>query len=1441
MKRLAVKLLATAAGIVLAGMAAAVTVVVWAAATEGGSRWLLTTAAHLGGGGFSVQKVEGRIADHLRLTEVRVGPAGLKAEFGTIELRWKPLLLLAGTVAVQELVIDRVRIQDDTPPGDKPPVLAWPRVSGNAQLFDGAIARLQVTDISYRRLQEQPLQVTSIAGSATWQDGLLSISNLKAESPSGLINGSVSAGLGYSFLTADLAVALSRPVAGMDRFSLQVRSGSAPPAEQIAGEITVSGSAGMRKLLELGGDVGMTGDGFNLRRLTLTRPGQRGVVTADGSLVLTPREPVLTMRIKAAGLDLAPELNVPTNLSGVLTFAGTPDNYRGGLTLANRAEGWQKATLSAVYHGTREGMKLAPLNAGVLDGTLAGNVDMEWRDGLAMRGTISGRNLNPARVDPGWKGVANFNATGKLSWTENAPVTGSVSGVLMESRLHGQALTGGVQAAFARGTISISRLELQGKGFDLHASGVLDRRLDLSAQVGDLSMLLPGSAGKFQGEGWVRWRDRHLSGAVTVTGSELAYGGTHIGTADLTARLDHGSGYPMHLTASLRDAVYNGHTLDAVTVAADGTLFRHTANASLRSAGATAEMTVTAGYSAGRWSGNVTGLSGGNGSGPWNLESPAAFAVGAGKFSLSPLTLSSGAAERLEAAADLSLKPLTGQVRVKWDGLNLARANPHLKDEQVTGSSHGSVRVDFLPGKRIVVAGSAAGSGIFTKQGHSIMFEESSVTFDGDLNGMKADVEIREATGGRLKGTFSSPAPLRLAMPENGKVTAEFSGIDLALFKPWLPVDTGVTGLISGRASGSLLPGKRLDVAVSAAGSGIFTKQGHSITFEQSSVTFDGDHNGMKAGIEIREAAGGRLKVTFSSPAPLGLAMPENGKVTAEFSGIDLALLKPWLPADFRVTGTASGRADGSMLPGKRFELDGTASLSGGTVHQEGVEGGLNLTVSSAESSWMWRGEALSGTVSLTMGDYGQARGNFQLPVPARIPVAANPKGPFQAKLIGQFREKGIITALFPGSVRETTGEIDTELSVGGTWEEPQFGGKLSVTGGGAYLPAAGIRLKDIQLSAHLDKNLILIDSFRALSGSGHIEGTALLTLAGWKVTGYQGAIRGENFQTVYFPELLIVSTPNLTFEGTPQKLKVRGELKLPELRLHGAPAGTVIAPSSDVVMEGIIAPTAKSSPLALDVQVRVLPGEKVFIKVAGIDAQLGGAVNLSLSSLDRITSSGEINVVKGRYRTYGVDLNIVRGRLFFSGGPVHNPALDFLALRTVGDVRAGVTVTGSLLKPVTRLYSEPAMPDVDVLAYIVLGHPIGSSGEQAGLMAQAAGALLTSSQASVVQDQIKSHLGLSTLEIQGGVGGSTSPMGYKPLQVTAPGTIPAAAQAGITETMLTVGKYLTPQLYISYGRSLFTGSNLFLLRYDIFRKWQIETQTGNESGADLFYKLEFK
>ena len=209
-------------------------------------------------------------------------------------------------------------------------------------------------------------------------------------------------------------------------------------------------------------------------------------------------------------------------------------------------------------------------------------------------------------------------------------------------------------------------------------------------------------------------------------------------------------------------------------------------------------------------------------------------------------------------------------------------------------------------------------------------------------------------------------------------------------------------------------------------------------------------------------------------------------------------------------------------------------------------------------------GEAIRGTAALALAEYGQARGSFHLPIPARLPTALDRKGSLQASLTGQVREKGLLTSLFPGFIRESRGELDADLRVNGTWEEPKIEGSLKLAGAGAYLPTAGIHVKDIQFAMRLEKDLIRIDSFRATSGPGHIEGTALVRLKGWQVANYQGSINGERFQTVYLPELQILSTPSLTFEGTPEKLAIRGEVRLPELLIRPADPGVVLPAGCD-------------------------------------------------------------------------------------------------------------------------------------------------------------------------------------------------------------------------------------------------------------------------------------
>ncbi len=1304
---------------------------VWLTATPQGAAWLVASASSLSRGAFSADVVSGRLCDRLLLQGVRLSLGERRLEAGRLELRWKPELLLTGTLGLQELHLERVRIRDDAPDDGATPDLAWPRMPAWSRLLDVMVARLRVTDLVYRRLRHEPLRLDSLSCFLEWRDERLSLEKLVLDVPTGRLEGSLAVGFGAPELRADLLAGLKTPVAEMNRFRLRLEPGPRDKGEELCARLSLTGGMADAGRVALTGELGMTPVGFNLRRLRLERPGRRGSLSADGSLTLKAPRPLLSLRLRLKELDLAPELHLATSLSGTLDLAGTPEAYQGRFNLANQGEGWRRVRLSGVCRGTGHDLRLAELNGSLLDGALSGRLDLEWRDGLLLAGELSGRGLNPARISPEWKGSLNLALSGRVARSAGGRPSGRVSASLLESRLHGQTLTGELRAALVDGDLGLERLLLAGNGFDLRGSGRLSRRIDLLARVRDLSRLIPGASGSCGGEGWLALKRGRVSGAMTARGNGLDWGGMHADRAGLDARLEDGDGFPLRLDASLEGVRRAALKLAAARLRVRGTLARHDLEASLGSAGNGARLGLVAGYGNGVWQGNLTRLEGRDGTGAWNLAAPARFSVASGRFLLAPLRLVAGPSEFLHISADLRGTPLTGQLHAQWGDLNLARSSLFLADARLSGTSSGTLTLGLLPGERLSLEARAAARGNLALRGASLAFPRLRLDLTGGQGGVAARLELDTERDGRLRGSFSSSAPLGRALPERGTLAAQLERIDLALLAPWLPAGTGAEGLISGRVTGE-------------------------------------------------------------------------------------------------------------TMAGQRFRLDGSALLSGGTLRRATPDGELRLLFRSAELSWGWQGEELTGQLSLAMERHGQLRAGFRLPVAARLPLAPRGGDPLSVSLTGRLQEQGILAALFPGMVRETGGELDLACQVNGSWDDPRLEGRLNLERAGAYLPSAGIRLKDVRLAARLERDLILIESLHAGSGAGRVSATARIALAGWRVSSLSGTVRGENFQTVNVPELRLLTSPELRFEGTPQRISVRGELRIPELRIADSSSRTRISPSSDVVREGRSAPeSATPSPL-LDARVRVVLGERVSVRASGIDASLGGSMDLTMNGLEQITSSGEIRVTKGRFRTYGVNLEIVRGRLFFTGGPIHRPTLDFLALRTVGDVRAGVTVTGTLQRPVTRLYSEPTMQDSDILAYVVLGRPLGGDSGQTGLMAKAAGALLGSSQASVLLDQVKEYLGLSSLEIQDGLGTNGSTMGYRPLQGTL-GESATTSQSSVAETTLSVGKYLTPQLYVSYGRSLFSGSNLFRLRYDIFRNWQIETQTGSESSVDLYYKLEFR
>jgi translocation and assembly module TamB len=333
---------------------------------------------------------------------------------------------------------------------------------------------------------------------------------------------------------------------------------------------------------------------------------------------------------------------------------------------------------------------------------------------------------------------------------------------------------------------------------------------------------------------------------------------------------------------------------------------------------------------------------------------------------------------------------------------------------------------------------------------------------------------------------------------------------------------------------------------------------------------------------------------------------------------------------------------------------------------------------------------------------------------------------------------------------------------------------------------------------------------------------------------------RGERFQAVHLPELQLMVNPELTFVGNLEKFSARGLIRIPEMQVNSRTSSTVIRPSRDVVVMGREAAPSGAAGTALDLQLRLLLGDKVNVKSEGLDARLEGGITLRLTGPATATGSGEIRVAKGSYSIYGVNLDIKRGRAIFSGGPVERPTLDILALREVDEIKAGVAVTGTPEMSLIKLYSEPALPDTDILAYVVLGHKLGENGDQAALLMQAASLLGSSGQSKGVQERIKELVRLDTITVTSSKERSS---GYKPIEPSLRATSQSRKEsAGVSQTMLQLGKYLTHKLYVSYGRSLFAESQELRARYTVSKKWEVESRVSPEgTGGDIFYRIELE
>ncbi|MFM1885902.1 MAG: hypothetical protein RL026_1059 [Pseudomonadota bacterium] len=430
----------------------------------------------------------------------------------------------------------------------------------------------------------------------------------------------------------------------------------------------------------------------------------------------------------------------------------------------------------------------------------------------------------------------------------------------------------------------------------------------------------------------------------------------------------------------------------------------------------------------------------------------------------------------------------------------------------------------------------------------------------------------------------------------------------------------------------------------------------------------------------------------------------------------------------------------------------------------------------------------------------GRLAGRREGPAWREHPVA----GDFSLESAGLL---GLLDVYLTG-IDRASGRLSMQAQVAGRLGAPDLTGRLRLRDGEIDQYPVNLALRGVELDAQLEGSTLSLEGrARAGDGQARFKGRML-----WRQREPSGElhVEGEDLRVVNVPEARIHASPRLDFRIDGRRIEVKGDVRVPLAVLEPVSITNATLSSGDEVMAGAPPRDALTAWQVVS-DINLVLGERVSLDTFGLKGRLTGTLRTQTDANQVNRGSGELNVVPGgRYAAFGRNLDIARGRLIYNNVPLADPAIDLRAQKVYPDVTAGVNVRGSLRAPRMTFFSEPAIPQSQIVSLILAGGSLDSV--QSSSRPGAARNEALAQGGAILAQQIGNRLGIEDVGIESDMN---------------------------NETSLVLGKYLSPRLYVSYGISLAEAVNTLKLRYTIGDRWTLKTEAGNERAADLVYTIQ--
>lgn len=384
-------------------------------------------------------------------------------------------------------------------------------------------------------------------------------------------------------------------------------------------------------------------------------------------------------------------------------------------------------------------------------------------------------------------------------------------------------------------------------------------------------------------------------------------------------------------------------------------------------------------------------------------------------------------------------------------------------------------------------------------------------------------------------------------------------------------------------------------------------------------------------------------------------------------------------------------------------------------------------------------------------------------------------RGSIQARVEGFDR----ISEMFP-DVTGVTGGINADLVLEGTLGAPGIRGTAGVRGLGAQVPLIGLVVSGLDVNVNAGSQRLDIQ------GQGDVGG-GRLEMSGNFLQGPSGLagklhVGGQRLKVANTKEYFALVSPAFEIRLSPKELKVTGEVVIPEARIRprSLPAGTV-SPSSDVVMEDKASDEKPALPVDINVQVKF--GDDVTIDAFGVRGRITGAIRAFQRPGRPMLGDGQLAIVDGIYRMsggFGLAAEIGAPLVIEQGRLIYAKSpIDNPGLLLQAQREGGDTTAG------VRVMGTIRNPKL---------------------------AFFSDSDPDMTQAEITKYL------LTG---------------------VPPSKGGGTADSSLAVGTYVAPKLYMEYESGMNDQADSVKMRYSLTPNIELQTETGDNPGGDIFYKFE--